>query len=384
MPSRSDPTSTPSNRRRRAAGVVAAVLVLVLAPMAAGFGAVVNTGRFVIGEDVVQAEDVYVAASTATIDGVVDGDLVIATGSLSIGGTVTGDVLVAARGTVSITGTIEGSLRGIARRVVVDGGVDHDVAIVAGGIDIGGGVGRDVIGFGATTTIDGRVGRDVLGRYWSLDVEGAVGRDVEVTVDRITLGEPAAVDGDVVYQAGRDVQVVQGATVDGQVIEIPAGMPFFASVVLQVALLLGFIGYLVGGIAILWLFKRTSHAAVATAAAAPLRSLGIGATAIVAIPAAVLVLAATLVGIPLAVALLFVMVLGLLFGTIPLLAAVGRRILGDRGGDFGGFLISAVLAQLIVYVWPLLGAVVFVVALVWGVGAWITAAWRVRAAAATN
>ena len=46
-------------------------------------------------------------------------------------GTVTGDVLVISQGTVRITGEVGGSLRGIAREVIVEGEVGDDVAVVA-------------------------------------------------------------------------------------------------------------------------------------------------------------------------------------------------------------------------------------------------------------
>ncbi len=340
---------------------------------------VINTGRFFVQEGEVQTEDIYVAATSAVVDGVIDGDLVVATGSLTISGTVTGDVLVAARGTVSITGTVEGSVRGGAREVVVDGGViGDDLAIAAGSVDVDGDIGRDVLGLAASAAIDGAVGRDVLGRYFSLDVGAAVDRDVEVTVNRISIDEAAVVGGDVVYQAEREVAVATGADVAGQLIQIPTTMPFFATVVLRVALILGFLGYLVGGVVVLWLFRRTGGDAVSIAAASPWQALGVGAVAIVGVPLLLIVLAVTLVGIPLAVALLFVMMLGLLFGTVPLVAAVGVRLLGGRGGVLAGFLAAAVAWRLVAYFVPLLGSAFFIAALVWGVGAWLISAWRHR------
>ena len=55
----------------------------------------------------------------------IDGDLVITTGSLSISGTVAGDVLALTSGTVRIEpeGVVEGSLRAVSPRVVVEGDV---------------------------------------------------------------------------------------------------------------------------------------------------------------------------------------------------------------------------------------------------------------------
>ena len=90
-----------------------------------------TTNIYLVGEDAVEDEDVYVAANSARIDGVIDGDLVISTSRLDISGTVTGDVFVLSQGPVTVSGDIGGSLRGIARSVVVDGTVGDDVTIAA-------------------------------------------------------------------------------------------------------------------------------------------------------------------------------------------------------------------------------------------------------------
>ena len=132
------------------------------------------------------------AATSGRVEGRIDGDLVITTGSLSISGTVAGDVLALTSGTVRIEpgGVVEGSLRTASPQVVVEGEVRpgpvrhrHRGAHRTRP----GSVGRDVIMFGGTLTIDGAVGRDVRGRLFTTSVAGSVGRDVDLTVQRLTV-----------------------------------------------------------------------------------------------------------------------------------------------------------------------------------------------------
>lgn len=378
MPCPSEPDAPPVGRRRLLI-VVAAVVAAIVVPVV-GVGAVaINTGRYVIDRDTVQPEDAYVAAGSGIVEGRIEGDLVIATGSLEISGTVTGDVLVAARGRVVVSGAVEGSLRGVARSVTLTGSVGDDVAVAAIAMDLGGVVGRDVIGLGASADVDGEVGRDLLGRFLRLEVGAAVERDVDVTVRNVAVTSGAVVGGDLVYQADRPAAVDDAATVNGQVIQLPSRAPFAVRVVLDLALVLGFFGYLVGGLALLWLLRRSAAEAVAVVATRPGLSLAVGAGAAIGGPFLIAILVATLVGVPLAVVGLLLLIALILFGTVPLVTAVGMRIMAGRGGTYGGFLVAAVLWRLAALLLPLIGAVLFVVALVWGAGGWVIGAWRARA-----
>lgn len=379
MPSRSEARRVRATiASHRILWLVIVVAAAVVATAGVALADVINTGRFVIAEDAVQDEDAYVAATTGRVDGRIEGDLVIATESLQISGVVTGDVLVAARGTVEVDGTIEGSLRGIARRVVLRGEVGDDVGIVTANLDLAGRVGRDVIGLGGWASIEGAVGRDVRGRFVSASVVGNVGRDVEVTIDTIEIESGAVVGGDVVYQAVDAAEIATGAAIGGQLIQLPTDAPFFAGLVLTVASVVGFLGYVLGGIALLWALRASAARAIAAVTLQPLRTLGVGAAAIVVGPLVVVLTAATLVGLPLALVMLGIVLIGAFFGSVPLVAAVGMRLLGGRGGSFGGFILVAVVGRLLAALWSPLGAAIYLVALVWGVGGWLTGAWRTR------
>jgi cytoskeletal protein CcmA (bactofilin family) len=362
----------PAPRSRRGLGLVALVVGLVAVPAAIAWAVVIDTSRFIVAADAVQSEDVLVAATSAVVDGRIEGDLVIAAETVVVNGTVTGDVLV------TIAGSVEGSVRGVARSVDVLGDVADDVAVAAISVDVGGSVGRDLVGLAARLDIDGSVMRDVLGRYATVQIDGDVGRDAEVTVNRLAIGPGAMVGGDVVYQSSRDADVDDTAVLGGQLIMIPTDAPFFAAVVIQVALIIGFFGYVVGGIAVLWLFRRTGEGAVDLALVSPWRSMGWGLVGVVGAPVVLAALVATLVGIPLAFALLLLVVLGLLFGTVPVAAAVGRWMLQGRGGVYAGFVLVAALWRILVWLLPTVAAVVFIVGLVWGTGSWLMASFRSR------
>lgn len=346
---------------------------------------VVTTDIFIVAEDRPVDEDLYVASTSARVEGTIDGDLVITTGRLTITGEITGDVLALSSGRVLVEAgaTVAGSVRTLAPQVVVEGSVGDDLLSTAASTTVtsSGSVARDVIVFGGTLDLSGTVGRDVRGRVLSASVDGIVGRDVDVAVDMLTIGPNAEIGGDLLYRSSRDASISTSAEIRGQVVELPSQSNFLFGVILTLANVVGTLAFLVAGIFILWLLRNTGARAVGIVIVHPVRSFFVGVAAMIAGPLLVLVLAFSLVGLPVAAVLLFGLLVALVFGPVPAVSALGDRLLRGRGGLFGAFLLGAVLWRLGVWLIPLVGGLLFLVGLVWGVGAWVMAGWQVRKAA---
>ncbi len=97
-------------------------------------------------------------------------------------------------------------------------------------------------------------------------------------------------------------------------------------------------------------------------------------------PLVVALVAVTLVGLPLAEVLASIGLIGVVLGPIPAVTALGNRVLFGRGGLFAAFLVGAILWRLGIWLIPWIGAVLFVVGLTWGVGAWVMGALASRRA----
>ena len=82
--------------------------------------------------------------------------------------------------------------------------------------------------------------------------------------------------------------------------------------ILTIANLVGFLGFLVLGIFVLWLFRTSSSAAVGAVITHPFRTFLSGLIAVVVAPLLALLLAVSLVGLPLAA----IVVLGILVRSI--------------------------------------------------------------------
>ncbi len=353
-------------------GLAVVGLFAVLAPLV---GSLVTTNIFVVSEVDPVSEDVYVTSLRGVVDGVIDGDLTIFTGDLVINGEVSGTVQVFSSGSVTINdgATIGGSLRGAARSITVSGQIGADVFASAASVVVEetGTVARDVMAFGGVVRVEGDVGRDVRGRMIRTVIDGRVGGDIDVATQRFEVGSGAVVDGDVLYRSPTGASIDEGAQISGTTTRLPSQSNFVYGVILTIANLVGFLGFLLSGLVVLFVLRGSSSRATGAVVTQPIRSFLYGLVAVVAAPIAVVVLAATLVGLPLAIMVVMAIVASIIVGPVPAVAALGNRVLLKKGGILAAFAIGAILWRAGIWLIPVVGGILYVIALVWGVGAWI-------------
>ncbi len=370
-------------RRRTFFAMTFAVAILAVAPVVAD---VIDTSFYIIDEDSPADEDAIVLADSGSIESILDGDLLIAVyQDLTISGTVTGDVTVASGGVVEVTetGVVEGSIRGIARRVQIDGRVGDDVAVASITTSTSGEIGRDLIIAGGQATIEGSVGRNVQGWFYSGDINASVGNDVDVRVAGLDVGSATSVGGDLLYRADSDASIASGVEVAGSVARLSTRTPFVVRVSLALFTVFGLVAFAFLGLLVLWLSRSAAPRAAGLVVTRIARSAWVGFAAVVGFPALMWLLALAvqpfLAKVAVVVMFLVIAILAVLFGPIPALAAAGDRLTGGRAGLFGGFVVGVVLWRLIVWLVPILGLLLSVLLLIFGVGGWLTAWWDRRA-----
>lgn len=349
----------------------------VLAPFVAD---VITPQIYILEDGEIQDEDAYIAASSARIDGRVEGDVFIASGAVSIGGVVTGDVFALSHGRIDITGSVEGSVRALARDVDVSGSVGGDVAVVAGSLDVSGDVARDVLVFAGSAAVSGEAGRDVRGRFLEGTVDGAIGRDVDVSVRTLRVGTGADVGGDLLYRADGEATVSGGARVSGQFQLLPSRSTFVVRVWLIGATILSFLAFVVSGFILFLAFRSTMSRATGLVRSRLWRSLWVGFVAVLALPFLSILFVFTVVGAPVGLLLLVLWLLALIFAPLPAVAAGGDVLLRGRGGIFGAFVVGAAVWRVGIWLIPIVGVLLYTSALMAGAGALVMSAWQQRKA----
>jgi cytoskeletal protein CcmA (bactofilin family) len=323
-------------------------------------------------------DDLYAAAGTVSILGTVRGDVVAAGGTVTVDGTVSGDV-IAAGNSIAIRGEVDGSVRAAGNTVVVDGRIGGDLVAFASDVTIlgNGRVGRDVIAGGAVVTLGGQTTRGVQVGSQSLTIDGRVGGDVQAQVQTLTLTARAMVDGALVYTSPAEASIASGAVVGGRTEHtLPARTQPETQGALALAIdwVRGLIGLLALGLFLVFFFPGFSRRSGEAIARSPVLSLGIG--------------AGILIGIPILAALIFI--LGAIVGgwwlglvalafyfaaiavSLPVAAiGLGASILRvtQRPIHLAVALLVGLVVLLLLGLVPILGAIVFLLAVLFGLGA---------------
>ena len=350
----------------------------VALPAAPILGSLRTANQVIVTEDDVVREDLYAVGGRTIVEGVVQGDLIVLTGEVIVTGKVEGDIVGLVGGPVRLGGEVGESVLVAAVSLETVGRVGADVSGFVGEARVGGEVGRDVLVTGGEVEVTARVGRDVRSQAWRLIVNGEVGRDIAARVDDMVLGDAARITGDVTFRASDEARVSPAAAVGGALVQAQVLAPVWAQALTRLVGWLSVLGFIVAGVALFWVFRGTGPRAVRVARDRPWRSALVGLGVLVVPPIVALPLFLTLVGLPVALLILLFWVLGLFLGPIPAVAALGERLLGGRGGILGGFVVAALLWRGGMWLLSLAAAVLYLIPLVIGLGAFTIGAWEAR------
>lgn len=269
--------------------------------------------------------DFYGVGSVTNISGAVTGDAHVVAGKVAIRGTVASDTL-AVGVTVTVDGEIGDDLRVIGDDVTIAGHVKGDLLVIARSLTVltESKIDGDVIYFGHEATISGAVGNDVFGRVTTLRLDGPISGMVDVTVGSLTLGDKAAVTGNVQYESVDELVRAPNASVTGEVVRTDP-----VAVVKTNAWrgVLGIFATLIFAVGVWYLLLRRSLEVIATRSVQkPLRAGLIGLSVLLSVPFLVAALFISQVGVFAAVLLLVFYVFAVGVSTIAAVAVVGEAI----------------------------------------------------------
>jgi len=365
--------------------LAAVALALLLVPRPAV--AAVRRGETVtIGPNETVNEDLYAVGQTVTMQGVVNGDLLVAASQANIEGTVTGDLLLAT-GQAHVTGQVLGSVRAASGQTEIAGHVGKDVSAVTGRLEItpSASVDHDVLVGGGNVSVKGPVKGGILGGVGQLVLASPVDREVRVDVGTLQLEKGADLRGGLNYTSDKQATIAPDARIAGTVQKqapVQEGPRGAAAFFLRWERAL--FSFFVLGLVLVLLFPEYSRRTLGTLRQKPWASLGLGVATLVVTPfAAVIVM---FIGVLLGGWWLGAFLLALYAIALALGVAVGGLYLGrwilDRFGKQAvhlalALLLGVALLTLVARV-PVLGAVVMLAALFFGLGALLLAALRGR------
>lgn len=166
-------------------------------------------------------DDLYIGGSNVTVDGTVEGDLLVLAFTVKTNGYIENSVSVVSE-KFNHSGEISGSLRCISQDVRINGYVGRSILSygISFTLDERGLVEKDLRVRGETINIDGNVkGKaDLKGKY--VTITGTIENDLTIEAEHISINAPALIKGDLKYISPNqaNIDVASGVTILGQTI----------------------------------------------------------------------------------------------------------------------------------------------------------------------
>lgn len=380
----------PSRSERLLTAVIAGVLLfLIVSPAMAA--ETTNSEFVIIQEGDVFPDDLYAGAVRVVVEGTIDGDLVaFAAEEVVINGTVTGSV-TAVTPNLSVDGEVGDSVRMTGNRLAVSGHVGGDVVSAAVSVDLAPSsrVDGDVLIWAWNASALGSIGMDLTGTQRNLDLAGTVDGDVDVTVDRLVVIDELTVGGDLGYRSDTGAEGLELATVGGAVVDkntLPPNLRVRAVGLL--ARILAVVVLSVAALSVAYGWPNRTGRAIALAGSRPLGKWLRGAFVMfapliaVAVTGLILGLAPAAVAFPL-LAVLVPAILALAGVVLACAIVAGAPVAGWLGGivfkrlDLHGAMFVGSLMIGVLWWLPVVGWLVPLVVLPWGMGAWM-ATWSAQ------
>lgn len=375
-------------KQRLGLALMIALLLTLLGASAAHAADFRTDTSITIEEGEVIDDDLYLLGTTLIINGTVNGDVFAAGTTIEINGTVNGNVSLAGN-SVTIDGTVSQGARVAANEFSMSGSVGEDLLLLGNANAIGSGavIGRDLILTVATLTIDGTVERRVAGVADNITLNGSVGTEFDVSVSNLSITDGASIGGDLTYRSENEAEIASGAEIGGETMhemvaqETDTDIGFsFDSIAVGIA---GLIMTAVYGTVLLLVFPRLSLAASNQLLENPLMSIGMGIVFLIVVPIVSILVMITVVGIPLGLIALLLYGIALFSAQIFVGLTIGRLILsfvadGNRRLiQFFGLLIGLLILYGISFI-PYVGPWAPLIVIILGLGGLMVAIGRLR------
>lgn len=340
------------------------------------------------GDVVVDAptqRDLYLAGRSVTVRAPVAGDVVAAAATIDIDGEVSGDAILAGQD-VSIEAVVSDDVRAAGRTVTVGAPVVGH-AVLAGEsvvVEQGAHIGDFAWLAGQRVVVRGNV-RSLRASGREVVLAGEVIGDAEVEAASLRLEPGAVVRGDLRWAGDREPVLAEGASVEGDVVQVGAAREPAGAGVLGA--LFWIVSLAIAAVLLLLVVPSFSASAARCARASPWKVLGAGIGVLALAPIVIALSFLTgvlwLVGSVLLAAYVLALLAGALLGVLAagdLALDLARRgeVRPTRKQRVAMTVIAALVVGALALV-PVLGPIVLIVLTVVGIGSALLSMWNMRA-----
>ncbi|MFC1955751.1 polymer-forming cytoskeletal protein [Chloroflexota bacterium] len=378
----------------RFTGIILLVSLLMLFTSSPVLAFEVRQGDTVtIASGEVVNDDLYFAGGDIVIDGTVNGDIFAVGRSITINGKVNGGVSFGGQ-TATINGEITNGLRFGGQTIIMNGRIGRDLVVGCSQLSVlsTGRVDGDLIFGAGTAQVNGTIGDSILGGVGEVTLTNNVGGDIALTVDRLAITSSAVIQGNLKYTSPNEASIQSGAIISGDISHLIPDKPekaemakgimagIFGVIVWKI---LSYVMIFIIGIILILIVKKRMTLIQTAIQKSPWQTLGWGALILIATPIAAIIVMITVVGLPLGIISLLLWGIALYLCQVPVALLLGRLIIRqNRALDSTGIMIGALaLGLLILFVLrliPIIGWIVGLLVVLFGLGALITSSVTMR------
>lgn len=338
-----------------------------------------------IPSHVVYEGDYFASGDSIEISGIVHGDVYLFGGQVVIDGIINGDLICCA-GSVDISGKVANNARLLAGQVLLSGEIGRNITAVGGNVQLlkQSVVGGNVVVTAGNADLASKIGSEATVVASHLRVSSSIAQDLHAVVGLMRITSQAYISGNVDYRSNSDAWIDQGATITGTITQHPSFVRNLVRGTWVQKILVGsklltlsmnFLYSLAIGYLLLRLFPRNLQSALISLREQPWRCVSTGLITLIVLPLCCLLLLMTVLGVPFALTLIALNIVGLytakvyfiFWGSDWLTTKITWRI--HRLAAFA----VALLAYLVISSIPGFGKVFSLVAMVFGLGAAVTA-----------
>lgn len=328
-------------------------------------------------------ESAFVAGDNLVVDANIEGDLFCAGQNVTINGNVKGDVICVAQ-LIKINGIVDGNVRVAAQNIEINGIVNRNVSVISQSLTLAKAstVKGDTLFGVQNVDLRGSLGRDLAGAAERVDISGSLVRNAVVTATRISVIDPAKINGDFDYYtdnqgtASVNPSNVKGSINRHEIVrqEINKEQVKEAS---KAAMVMGkifwMISSLVLGFSFLYLFGSSVEKRASVISKNPFITGLIGFAFLLLTPIAFVLLLITFIGAPLAFVLLLAYILAICLASIIPTIMVGqwvlRQVFKKKHEGYSWALVVGTVTVGLIFLVPVVGPITGFTLLLLGLGA---------------
>lgn len=338
-----------------------------------------------IPSHVVYEGDYFASGDSIEISGVVNGDVYLIAGQVVVDGVINGDLICCA-GSVDISGKVANNARVLAGQVLLSGEIGRNITAIGGNVQLlkQSSIGKNVVITAGNADLAASIGSEATVVASHLRISSSIAKDLHAVVGLMRLTSQTRIGGDVDYRSNSDAWIDQGATVVGTITQHPSFVRNLVKGTWVQKILVGsklltlsmnFLYSLVIAYLLLRLFPRNLQSALISLREQPWRSLSTGLITLIVLPLCCLLLLMTVLGVPFALTLIALNIIGfytakvyfIFWGSDWISSKIKWKI--RRLAAFSVVL----LAYLVISFIPVLGKTLSLAAMIFGLGAAVTA-----------